>query len=110
VRRLLDVWSEIQDGRGSGHEQDQPAEEPNAPVGDYATDLEQQERRGFGLGYAQELYWLTKRLVLAPNTYSKHSGLVFELSKSHEPLFTEHGSNKSAPVRTSLPGSRNRSS
>lgn len=77
VRRLLDVWSEIQDARGSGHEQAQPAEERNAPVSDNATDLEEQERRGFGLGYAQELYWLTKRLVLAPNTYSNPSGLVF---------------------------------
>jgi ATP-binding cassette subfamily G (WHITE) protein 1 len=65
VRRLLDVWSEIQEGRGG--EDDNAAQENKAPAGDNATDSDEQERRGFGLGYTQELYWLTKRLVPTPH-------------------------------------------
>lgn len=63
VRRFLDVWSEIQEGRLRGH--DKVAEECRPPVGvgDSAADREEPDRRGFGLSYTQELYWLTKRSV-----------------------------------------------
>ncbi|KAH8802990.1 P-loop containing nucleoside triphosphate hydrolase protein [Xylogone sp. PMI_703] len=53
VRRFLNVWREIQEGR--------PAEECKAPGSDRGIDSAERERRGFGLGYTQELYWLTKR-------------------------------------------------
>ena len=61
VGRLLDAWSAIQEE--SPREQREAAKEHGAHIVDSDADPEQQERRGFGLGYTQELYWLTKRLV-----------------------------------------------
>lgn len=60
VRRLLDVWSEIQEGKL--RDQDKAIEEYNTSR-ESGDDSEGEECRGFGLGYIQELYWLTKRLV-----------------------------------------------
>jgi hypothetical protein len=80
VKHFLDVWSEIQEGRGSEAEQEKPAEECIAHVGDSAIDSEELERRGFGLGYIQELYWLTKRLVLFP-TFTRTPGFIFRTTK-----------------------------
>lgn len=61
VGRLLDAWSAIQEE--SPREQREAANEYGAHIVDSDADPEQQERKGFGLGYTQELYWLTKRLV-----------------------------------------------
>ena len=61
VQRLLDIWSEIQEERLKDREK--VIEEYNTGKLDGA-DSQEQERRGFGLGYFQELYWLTKRLVI----------------------------------------------
>jgi ABC-type multidrug transport system ATPase subunit len=69
VRRLLDAWSEIQDKRSIGKEKS--TGECEVPEVDNAADLGEQDQRGFGLGYTQELYWLTKRLV--PVHYLKRS-------------------------------------
>lgn len=64
VQRLLDAWSEILEEKENSRGQGGPAEDYEAHRMDSAADPEEQERRGFGLGYTQELYWLTKRLVL----------------------------------------------
>lgn len=61
VPRLLDAWAEIQEEslRGRG----EAAKEHEAHIVAPTANPEEQERRGFGLGYTQELYWLSKRLV-----------------------------------------------
>lgn len=64
VQRFLDVWGEIQEERY--RDQDKAVEQSSA-CGDSGTDSREQERRAFGLGYVQELYWLTKRLVTTPH-------------------------------------------
>jgi hypothetical protein len=61
VGRLLDAWSEIQEGKSRGEVA--LAEDHEVHTTDSTADPEEQERRGFGLGYTKELYWLTKRLI-----------------------------------------------
>lgn len=64
VRRLLDVWSNIQEE--NSRDNDKAVEQSNT-CGEIGTDSQEQERRAFGLGYGHELYWLTKRLVIVPH-------------------------------------------
>jgi ABC-type multidrug transport system permease subunit len=61
VPRLLEAWTEIQEESSRGRGEAAKGHEANivAP----AANPEEQERKGFGLGYTQELYWLSKRLV-----------------------------------------------
>ena len=61
VQHLLDAWSQIQGNNLTA--QEETAKEHEAHTVDSAAEPVEQWRRGFGLGYAQELYWLTKRLV-----------------------------------------------
>jgi hypothetical protein len=74
VGRLLDAWSEIQEERSKGQGRPDEGYEPH--IVDSAADPEEQERRGFGLGYTQELYWLTKRLV---PTHHKNWGVFLAI-------------------------------
>jgi ABC-type multidrug transport system ATPase subunit len=100
VRRFLDVWAEIQEGglRGRG----KVIEEHKSLVGvsDSATDLQEQERRGFGLSYTQELYWLTKRLVSPPHL--EPAGLVRYASYYKELTFNLQSMDPTSPFSREL--------
>jgi hypothetical protein len=56
VRKFLDIWDEIP-------EEEMPRNQDSVKAGDvgHQTDTDEEENRGFGLGYMQELYWLAKR-------------------------------------------------
>jgi ABC-type multidrug transport system ATPase subunit len=70
VQRLLDIWSTTQEEKSRDEEKaEQKAEESALLNVNGQTATEEDDRRGFGLNYVQELYWLTKRFVVyAPPT------------------------------------------